>query len=179
MGVFYTETLLPRLQRWHTYVSLHDVYNPLFWTDAAPTRDMSIYPPDMPNREGAIVLDWLAYPHLADACGLFTAAPAKRGNEPFHRTIYGLRGRAGIGADDLLDPHHGRCPEPTVWFELGCTARAAAAGSIRTSSTSSRSTSTSTGASSSSSWFAFASRDRRHPREHTRSAAHVPLLALV
>ena len=78
MGVFYTETLLPRLQRWHTYVSLHDVYNPLFWTDAAPTRDMSIYPPDMPNREGAIVLDWLAYPHLADACGLFTAAPAKR-----------------------------------------------------------------------------------------------------
>lgn len=122
MGVFYTETLLPRLQRWHTHVSLHDVYNPLFWTDEAPKRDLSLYPSDMPNYEGQIVLDWLAYPHLADACALFTASPAKRGNAPFHAAIVRRRAGVGIAPTELLDPHKGACPEPTIYFELGCTA---------------------------------------------------------
>ena len=67
-----------------------------------------------------IVLDWLAYPHLSDSCRLFTAAPSKRGNAAAHRAIFASREAAGIRSDDLLDPHKGQCPEPTIYFELGC-----------------------------------------------------------
>ena len=120
MGSFYVDTLLPHLQTRHTFVSLHDVYNPLFWTDEKPQRDLDKHPGFMPNLEGGIVLDWLAYPHLSDSCRLFTAAPSKRGNAAAHKAIFASREAAGIKSDDLLDPHKGKCPEPTIWFEIGC-----------------------------------------------------------
>lgn len=66
------------------------------------------------------VLDWLAYPHLADTCRLFTAAPSKRGNTPYHAAIVRSRLQAGFDADSLLDRRNGTCPEPTIYFELGC-----------------------------------------------------------
>lgn len=75
------------------------------------------------------MLDWLAYPHLADACGLFTAAPSKRGNLGFHAEIWQLRAAAGLPRSMRLDPVAERasradfvCPEPTIWFEVGCKA---------------------------------------------------------
>ena len=126
MGAFYVDNLLPAVQQAHTYVSLHDVYNPLFWTDDAPNRSLVTYPSDIPNLEGSMVLDWLVYPHLADACRLFTAAPSKRGNRKHHVEILRLRAAAGLGPEELLDPYRGACPEPTIFFELGCSAAAAA-----------------------------------------------------
>lgn len=102
------------------------MYNPLFWTDDHYDRNLSVYPPDMPNLEGGIVLDWLAYPHAADSCNLFTAAPSKHGNLAPNGMIWRLRAGAGLPEHLRLDPiaerasRHGTCPEPTIWFELGC-----------------------------------------------------------
>lgn len=119
MGGLYVDTLLPAMQRYHTHVSLHDVYNPLFWTDDHYERNLTTYPLEMANLEGGMVLDWLAYPHLADACGLFTAAPSKRGNLGFHAEIWQLRAAAGLPRSMRLDPVAERasradfvCPEP-------------------------------------------------------------------
>ena len=93
-------------------------------------RDLAVYPPSMANLEGGIVLDWLGYGHLADSCGLFTAAPAKHGNERFYQQILQLRATAGLPHRLMLKPVAERksragavCPEPTIWFELGCKRR--------------------------------------------------------
>jgi len=110
----------PRLAHAVMRAALAFTDNPLFWTDVHPTRNLTAHPPEMPNLEGGIVLDWLAYPHLADACRLFTASPAKRGNAPYHQEIMRARARAGFQPHNLLDPHNGSCPEPTIYFELGC-----------------------------------------------------------
>ena len=58
----------------------------------------------------------------ADSCRLFTAAPSKRGNAPYHAAILHKRTMAGVSPDNLLDPYGGKCPEPTIFFELGCRA---------------------------------------------------------
>ena len=41
MGTLYVDHLLPAVQSVHTYVSLHDVYNPLFWTDGVPSARLT------------------------------------------------------------------------------------------------------------------------------------------
>ena len=56
------------------------------------------------------------------AGALFTAAPSKRGNAPYHAAILHKRTMAGVAPGDLLDPYGGKCPEPTIFFELGCRA---------------------------------------------------------
>jgi hypothetical protein len=125
MATFYTTRLLPAVQRiGHTYVSLHDVYNPLFWYDGGgPKRDLISFPEWMPNLEGAMVLDWLGYGFQSDSCQLFTIAPSKVGNRPFHEAVLKAReSLAGLARDELVDKWEGKCPEPTIYFELNCSA---------------------------------------------------------
>lgn len=128
MGGFYVDTLLPLIQQAHTWVSLHDVYNPLFWSDDHFVRDLKVFPPYLPNLEGAMVLDWLAYPHQADACNLFTAAPTQRGNAVHHARILRRRALAGLSRKHIFTDVevylNYSCPEPTIFFELGCRAAA-------------------------------------------------------
>ena len=120
MGTFYISSLLPAVQRHgHVHVSLHDVYNPLFWTDRIK-RDFQHHPRWMPNLEGAMVLDWLAF--RADACRLFTPAPSKLGNQQNFAAIMEVREALGkLRPLDLVDRWKGSCPDSTVYFELNCT----------------------------------------------------------
>ena len=113
-GKFYVTALLPEIQRAHTYVSLHDVYNPSFWSDEKSGRDIAVYPAFLPNEEGIVVLDWLNYRYLSDACNLYTFAPSKLSNAPFLSSLLTLRKKAGI-------PHfESSAVESTIFFELGC-----------------------------------------------------------
>ena len=122
MATFYTSRFLPAVQRLgRTQVSLHDVYNPMFWTDGSGKRDLRILPNWMPNLEGAMVLDWLAYGFQSDSCNLFTIAPSKIGNAPYHEAVLKVREESGrLQRTALIDPHQGNCPEPTIYFELNC-----------------------------------------------------------
>mmetsp|Transcript_41703 Transcript_41703/g.109986 ORF Transcript_41703/g.109986 Transcript_41703/m.109986 type:complete len:293 (-) Transcript_41703:423-1301(-) len=122
MATMYTSRLLPAVQQLgHTPISLHDVYNPLFWTDGSGKRDFRVLPNWLPNLEGAMVLDWLAYGFQSDSCNLFTIAPSKVGNTQHHAAVLEIReSRAGMKPAELVDRHHGKCPEPTIYFELNC-----------------------------------------------------------
>lgn len=126
MATLYTSRLLPAVMRLgHIPVSLHDVYNPLFWTDGSfnGKRDLRVLPEWLPNLEGAMVLDWLSYGFQSDSCNLFTIAPSKVGNAPHHAAVLEIReARGGLKPTNLFDPHHGKCPEPTIYFELNCSA---------------------------------------------------------
>lgn len=126
MATLYTSRLLPAVMRLgHIPVSLHDVYNPLFWTDGSfnGKRDLRVLPEWLPNLEGAMVLDWLSYGFQSDSCNLFTIAPSKVGNAPHHAAVLEIReARGGLKPANLFDPHHGKCPEPTIYFELNCSA---------------------------------------------------------
>ena len=103
MGHWYIDTLLPSAQQNHVHVSLHDVYNPRFWSDDSPKRNLTIQPAEVPSLEGTIVLDWLAFSHLSDACCLFTASPVKRGNENNLAAILAHRSKAGLVHNILND----------------------------------------------------------------------------
>ena len=123
MARFYVTRLLPATLHRHTFVSLHDVYNPLMWVDGhnlrAETRRHWL-PEWMPNPEGALVLDWLSS-YASDSCRLFTISPSKFGNEPIYEATYAARrDQAGLYNVSRPNPATRACPEPTIWFELGC-----------------------------------------------------------
>ena len=116
-GEFYVTTLLPEIQKVHTYVSLHDVYNPGFWSDdKKKPRDTAVYPRSLPNEEGIVVLDWLNYRYLSNSCNLYTFAVSKLMNARFVEELLVYRREA-----DLSDPTRALV-ESTIFFELGCDA---------------------------------------------------------
>lgn len=121
-AMFYTGFLLPRIQKKHTYVSLHDVYNPLFWTDLQTSRNLDTYPESMANLEGGIVIDWLAYPYLSDSCNLHTAAKSKPHNHVFRTALFERRQSAGL-VHTVWNGNPQEEPLPTIYFELGCATR--------------------------------------------------------
>jgi len=74
------------MQKSHTYVSLHDVYNTGFWSEEMSGRDFAQHKEILPNEEGIVVIDWLSYRYLADACNLYTFAPSKLANANYTKT---------------------------------------------------------------------------------------------
>ena len=113
-GKFYVTTLLPEVQKAHTHVSLHDVYNPSFWSDEKTGRDTAVYPEILPNEEGIVILDWLNYRYLSDACNLYTFAPSKLSNAHYFSSLLTLRKKAEISEIESS------AVESTIFFELGC-----------------------------------------------------------
>lgn len=116
-GEFYVSKLLPEIQKKHTFVSLHDVYNPSFWSDNQKGRDLEVYPGVLPNEEGIIVLDWLAFTYLSDTCNLFTFAPSKLSNKKFHERVLWIRSQSGLNSPRV------EYVESSIYFELGCGSR--------------------------------------------------------
>jgi hypothetical protein len=118
-GLFYREILFPSLKK-HTFVSLHDVYNPQFWSDLHNERDMKLYPAWMANEEGLVILDWLAFQDNSEACRVFTFANSRAPHEA--ATLISLRTRAlktrqSLTADDVSNSKR---YNPTIYFELNC-----------------------------------------------------------
>jgi hypothetical protein len=119
MADFYTTTFFPWLGNGHIFVSLHDVYNPLFWTDPNPARDMRVYPEWMPNEEGLIVVDWLK--DQPDMCGVYTFASSR--NELQKKRFSQLKSVR----DKAVGEQYGlqKYTNPTLFFELHCPGRSA------------------------------------------------------
>lgn len=114
MGDFYTTVFFPWLGDRHIMVSLHDVYNPLFWSDERGYRDMNVYPEWMPNEEGMVVIDWLK--DQTDMCGVYTLASKRnRAQEELFAALRAVRD-AEVGAAFGLQKY----VNPTLFFELNC-----------------------------------------------------------
>ncbi|KAI0565433.1 S-adenosyl-L-methionine-dependent methyltransferase [Gracilaria domingensis] len=77
---FYTNRLFPTVLQHSrtTLASLHDVYNPGFWSDKAPTdfRERGNLPNWLANEEGQIVLDWMVFTPKC-VSGSFTVSSAR------------------------------------------------------------------------------------------------------
>ena len=111
----YIETLFPIFQGKHLFVSLHDVYNPGFWSDDHFDRDLQVYPEWMPNEEGMVILDWMVYND--HACHIYTAAKSRWPSTYKH--LVSMRNMI-MGDDverDYVLPYDAN---PTLFFELNC-----------------------------------------------------------
>jgi hypothetical protein len=82
-GRFYIYEVFPSILaiKRRVHVSLHDVFNPSFWTDGTGQnlRSTARLPDWMANEEGQIVLNWLVF-HPQNYCCLFSAARAMEGS---------------------------------------------------------------------------------------------------
>lgn len=124
-GEFYKNDFFPNIMhstiRTHIPVSLHDVYNPSFWTDGKDVnlRKRANLPVWMANEEGQVVLDWILY-HPKQACCVFNVAPSH--NRGFVENIVRTRrevltlvdGTYPIENDEKLLSEN----NPTLYFTL-------------------------------------------------------------
>ena len=133
-GNFYIHTLFQDLRRYairgkKIYISLHDVYNPSFWTDGKDIdlRKRANLPDWLANEEGQVILDWLLY-HNNEACCPWTVAPSH--NKTFTLEILTRRDNA-IKNHVLVQPKSLRQKwlsipslllenNPTLYFTLLC-----------------------------------------------------------
>jgi hypothetical protein len=115
-GEFYTTQFFPWLGGSHVFVSLHDVYNPSFWSDDRAGRDLAAYPEWMPNEEGLTVIDWLK--DQPDACGVFTLATKRNAAQrAVFADVQAIR-RRHLGESAVSGNKPG--DNPTLFFELNC-----------------------------------------------------------
>jgi hypothetical protein len=122
------------------HISLHDVYNPGFWTDDIRGRNLTTHPSWMPNEEGLVVLDWLVYQLPSTfaspwqsidstekrmrVCNLHTLAKARF---PYLAQRFAKMREEVLGAEHAktLNPlYPGLSVEdmgdPTIFWETGC-----------------------------------------------------------
>jgi len=116
-----TELFAPLLARENNRsigVSYHDVFNPQFWADGRASRDFKLYPEWMPNEEGIVVLEWLAFRDVQEACRMYTLA--KSLSEYFLNQFLAMRleivGDERVWSNTPLDQTN-----PMLYFELACT----------------------------------------------------------
>jgi hypothetical protein len=125
-GRFYIEEVFPKLTQLkpHLFVSLHEVYNPSFWTDGSNVnlRKEAKLPDWMANEEGQVVLDWLAF-HPQSHCCLFTVAPSH--DSKFTKAVIAIRKQYLSGFTQMKSDYHWHDDNvvfnqnnPTIYFEL-------------------------------------------------------------
>ena len=126
-GTWYRDTFFPLLRQkspGHVLpVSLHDVYNPGFWTDGPNVnlRKTANLPTWMPNEEGLVIIEWAAFAQ-DEVCCLFTVAPSK--NPILTQAIFKGRTAAFYGKERVSsDPkwHDQKkviSNSPTLYFDL-------------------------------------------------------------
>ncbi|KAI0565403.1 S-adenosyl-L-methionine-dependent methyltransferase [Gracilaria domingensis] len=112
-GRFYISELFPMLlkHKKKIFASLHDVYNPTFWTDGprSQLRKEANLPEWLPNEEGQVVLDWIVY-HPKCTNGIFTVAPSH--DQDLFQNVSKLR------ALSMPTSNPNSSPNPTVYFNL-------------------------------------------------------------
>ncbi|KAI9031392.1 hypothetical protein DFJ74DRAFT_655558 [Hyaloraphidium curvatum] len=119
MAHFYIGTLFPFLlaSKKHVAMSLHDVYNPMFWTDFEPNlREEKKLPSWMANEEGQIVVDYLAYLDPPEKCRLFTFAQERQ--KARQTRLVDVR-REKVGKATPFG-ETGVNIESTIFWEFGC-----------------------------------------------------------
>jgi uncharacterized protein YpmB len=125
-GRFYIEEVFPKLTQLkpHLFISLHDVYNPSFWTDGSNVnlRKEAKLPDWMANEEGQVVLGWLAF-HPQSHCCLFTVAPSH--DSKFTKSVISIRKQHLSGFTQMKSDYHWHDDNfvfnqnnPTIYFEL-------------------------------------------------------------
>ena len=57
---FFQKQLLEKMPR-GSWVSAHDIYHSVFYTDEKPGRDLVAHPPDHPTDEGMALQQWLMF----------------------------------------------------------------------------------------------------------------------
>ena len=115
-GQFCVSKLLPALSRRHTYVALHDVYNPTLFGESCKEDVLCKH---QPSVEGSVVTDWLGFSSISRACNAWTPSPFKLGNARLYSAILHSRQQNGIEAEDGVRRNVDGA-NPTIFFELGC-----------------------------------------------------------
>ena len=115
-GQFYVESLLPALASRHTYVALHDVYNPTLYGEGCVIDEECKHKPSV---EGAVVTDWIGFSSISDACNAWTTSQYKLGNSIFFEKMVQIRKDNGLSEDYGVRKNL-RGSNPTIFFEVGC-----------------------------------------------------------